>query len=107
MEKYIDACNDKNKEEEKHLKGEKRLSSDHKSFKEMYENMHSDQEVRLKKLMKEQQLLKESFQSDVKQTQMFQQLLQLLNAKLNITQNEFQMAKRNAEQYNNELNQRN
>jgi len=69
--------------------------------------MHADQENVLKKLMKEQQLLKENFQSDVKQTQMFQQLLMLLNAKLNITQNEFMMAKKNAEQYNNELNQRN
>jgi len=64
----------------------------------MYENMSADQENRLKKLMKEQQLLKENFQSDVKQTQMFSQLLQLLNAKLSITQNEFQNAKRNAEQ---------
>ena len=73
----------------------------------MQENMHADQENVLKKLMKEQQLLKENFQSDVKQTQMFQQLLMLLNAKLNITQNEFMMAKKNAEQYNNELNQRN
>jgi hypothetical protein len=69
--------------------------------------MHADQENVLKKLMKEQQLLKENFQSDVKQTQMFQQLLMLLNAKLNITQSEFMMAKKNAEQYNNELNQRN
>jgi hypothetical protein len=69
--------------------------------------MHADQENVLKKLMKEQQLLKENFQSDVKQTQMFQQLLMLLNAKLNITQTEFMMAKKNAEQYNNELNQRN
>lgn len=73
----------------------------------MYENMSADQENRLKKLMKEQQMLKENFQSDVKQTQMFSQLLQLLNAKLSITQNEFQMAKKNAEQYNSELNQRN
>lgn len=64
----------------------------------MYENMSADQENRLKKLMKEQQMLKENFQSDVKQTQMFSQLLQLLNAKLSITQNEFQNAKRNAEQ---------
>ena len=47
----------------------------------MYENMSADQENRLKKLMKEQQMLKENFQSDVKQTQMFSQLLQLLNAK--------------------------
>jgi hypothetical protein len=69
--------------------------------------MHADQENVLKKLMKEQQMLKENFQSDVKQTQMFQQLLMLLNAKLNITQSEFMMAKKNAEQYNNELNQRN
>jgi len=107
MEKYIDNCNDKNKEEEKHLKGEKRLSSSHKSYKEMYENMSADQENRLKKLMKEQQVLKDTFQSDVKQTQMFSQLLQLLNAKYSITQNEFQMAKKNAEQYNSELNQRN
>lgn len=60
--------------------------------------MSADQENRLKKLMKEQQMLKENFQSDVKQTQMFSQLLQLLNAKLSITQNEFQNAKRNAEQ---------
>jgi len=67
--------------------------------------MHADQENVLKKLMKEQQMLKENFQSDVKQTQMFQQLLMLLNAKLNITQSEFMMAKKNAEQYNNELNQ--
>lgn len=73
----------------------------------MYENMSADQENKLKKLMKEQQMLKENFQSDVKQTQMFAQLLQLLNAKLSVTQNEFQNAKRNAEQYNSELNQRN
>ena len=69
--------------------------------------MAADQEGKLKKLMKEQQMLKENFQSDVKQTQMFAQLLQLLNAKLQVTQSEFANAKRDADQYNAELNQRN
>lgn len=69
--------------------------------------MSADQELKLKQLMKEQQLLKDSFASDVKQTQLFAGLINLLKVKHGVVNNEYNRAKQSAEQYNNELNQRN
>jgi len=88
MDRYIDASSEKVKEEEKHLKGEKRLSSDHKSYKDLYENMGADQELKLKKLLKEQQLLKENFSTDVKQSHLFTNLINLLKFKMEVVQKE-------------------
>lgn len=73
----------------------------------MYDNLAVDQELKLKKLMKEQNDLKENFESNVEQTQLFSNLLRLLSMKNGIVNNQFLNAKRNVEQYNSELNQRN
>jgi len=43
--------------------------------------MGADQELKLKKLLKEQQALKENFSTDVKQSQLFSGLINLLKFK--------------------------
>jgi hypothetical protein len=69
-------------QEQRYLAGDEKFSSEHKSYKDLYDRVIGEQETLSKNLRGEQKNIKETHESDVGQRQMFLNLRRLLQCKL-------------------------
>ena len=69
------------------MKGNGRLSQDHKCYKDMYKAKISTQELEIKQIKMQRDVIKENHEPSLRQMNMFNNLKKLMSVKIQLAQN--------------------